>query len=70
VPGITAFIVFSCHKRLGNWEMKSSTIMFLQTNKQNSMLPVNFTVLFLSRKGDFFLQYEAAEMCGQCRNIY
>lgn len=70
MPGITAFIVFSCHKHLGNWEMKSSTIMVLQTNKQNSVLLINFTVLFLCRKGDICLKYEAAEMCGQCRNVY
>ena len=50
--------------------MKSSTIMVLQTNKQNSVLLINFTVLFLCRKGDICLKYEAAEMCGQCRNVY
>jgi hypothetical protein len=37
-------IVFSYHKHLGNWEMKSSTIMVLQTNKQNSALLINFTL--------------------------
>ena len=51
---ITAFIVLSCHKHSGNLEMKSSTIMVLQTNKQNSVLLMNFTVLFLCRKGSFF----------------
>ena len=64
MPGITASTVLSFHKHLGNWEMKSSTIMVLQTNKQKkSVLLVNFTLFFYAEKLLFLCTWQLKCIC-------